>query len=38
MTEYLLILAGAVFVNNIVMVKIPGLCPFMVHPWLIKQC
>jgi len=29
MTEYLLILIGAVFVNNIVMVKILGLCPFM---------
>jgi electron transport complex protein RnfA len=29
MTEYLLILVGAVFVNNIVMVQILGLCPFM---------
>ena len=29
MIEYLLILVGAVFVNNIVMVKILGLCPFM---------
>ncbi len=29
MTEYLLILVGAVFVNNIVLVKILGLCPFM---------
>ncbi len=29
MTDYLLILLGAVFVNNIVMVKILGLCPFM---------
>ncbi len=29
MTNYLLILIGAVFVNNIVMVKILGLCPFM---------
>ena len=29
MTEYLLILVGAVFVKNIVMVKILGLCPFM---------
>ena len=29
MTEYLLILLSAVFVNNIVMVKILGLCPFM---------
>lgn len=38
MTEYLLILAGAVFVNNIMMVKILGLRPFMVLPWLIKQC
>ncbi len=29
MTGYLLILVSAVFVNNIVMVKILGLCPFM---------
>src|SRR3970282_271038 len=29
MTEYLLILVGTVLVNNIVMVKILGLCPFM---------
>ncbi|MBI5429110.1 MAG: electron transport complex subunit RsxA [Nitrosomonadales bacterium] len=29
MTEYLLILLATVFVNNIVMVKILGLCPFM---------
>jgi electron transport complex protein RnfA len=29
MTEYLLILVSAVFVNNIVMVKILGLCTFM---------
>ena len=29
MADYLLILIGAVFVNNIVMVKILGLCPFM---------
>ena len=29
MTEYILILLSAVFVNNIVMVKILGLCPFM---------
>jgi electron transport complex protein RnfA len=29
MTEYLLILVSTVFVNNIVMVKILGLCPFM---------
>ena len=29
MGDYLLILVGAVFVNNIVMVKILGLCPFM---------
>jgi electron transport complex protein RnfA len=29
MSEYLLILVGAVFVNNVVMVKILGLCPFM---------
>ena len=29
MTGYLLILISTVFVNNIVMVKILGLCPFM---------
>ena len=29
MTEYLLIIVSTVFVNNIVMVKILGLCPFM---------
>ena len=29
MTEYLLILVGTVLVNNIVLVKILGLCPFM---------
>jgi electron transport complex protein RnfA len=29
MAEYILILVSAVFVNNIVMVKILGLCPFM---------
>jgi Na+-translocating ferredoxin:NAD+ oxidoreductase subunit A len=29
MTGYLLILLSTVFVNNIVMVKILGLCPFM---------
>jgi electron transport complex protein RnfA len=29
MSEYLLILVGTVFVNNIVMTKILGLCPFM---------
>ncbi|HET7833357.1 MAG TPA: electron transport complex subunit RsxA [Gallionella sp.] len=29
MKEYILILLSAVFVNNIVMVKILGLCPFM---------
>lgn len=29
MQDYLLILIGTVFVNNIVMVKILGLCPFM---------
>ncbi len=29
MAEYLLILISTVFVNNIVMVKILGLCPFM---------
>jgi Na+-translocating ferredoxin:NAD+ oxidoreductase subunit A len=29
MTEYFLILISTVFVNNIVMVKILGLCPFM---------
>ncbi|MEQ1630441.1 MAG: electron transport complex subunit RsxA, partial [Gallionella sp.] len=27
MSEYLMILIGAVFVNNIVLVKILGLCP-----------
>jgi len=29
MAEYLLVLASAVFANNIVMVEILGLCPFM---------
>ncbi|HEX9179108.1 MAG TPA: electron transport complex subunit RsxA [Burkholderiales bacterium] len=29
MEQYLLILIGTVFVNNIVMVKVLGLCPFM---------
>ena len=29
MSEYFLIVIGTVFVNNIVMVKILGLCPFM---------
>ncbi|MDO8988345.1 MAG: electron transport complex subunit RsxA [Sideroxyarcus sp.] len=29
MTEYLLILVSTVLVNNIVMVKILGICPFM---------
>ena len=29
MANYLLILIGTVFVNNIVMVKILGLCPYM---------
>ncbi|BBJ00240.1 electron transport complex subunit A [Ferrigenium kumadai] len=29
MADYLLIVIGTVFVNNIVMVKILGLCPFM---------
>ncbi len=29
MQDYLLILLGTVFVNNIVMAKILGLCPFM---------
>ncbi|NNM70153.1 MAG: electron transport complex subunit RsxA [Gallionella sp.] len=29
MSEYLMILIGAVLVNNIVLVKILGLCPFM---------
>ena len=29
MTEYLLILVGAVFVNNIVLVKTVGMCRFM---------
>jgi len=30
MPEYLLLLIGTVFVNNIVLVKFLGLCPFMV--------
>jgi electron transport complex protein RnfA len=29
MTEYLLLVIGAVLVNNVVMVQILGLCPFM---------
>lgn len=29
MTHYLFIIIGAVFVNNVVLVKILGLCPFM---------
>ena len=29
MTHYLLILVGAVLVNNVVLVKMLGLCPFM---------
>ena len=29
MSEYLLLLVGTVFVNNIVLVKFLGLCPFM---------
>ncbi|KAB2840871.1 MAG: electron transport complex subunit RsxA [Burkholderiales bacterium] len=29
MTQYLLIVVGTVFVNNIVLVKILGLCPYM---------
>ncbi|NOT81824.1 MAG: electron transport complex subunit RsxA, partial [Gallionella sp.] len=29
MTDYLLLLVWAVFVNNVVMVQILGLCPFM---------
>jgi electron transport complex protein RnfA len=29
MTSYLLILVGAVLVNNVVLVRILGLCPFM---------
>ena len=29
MTEYLLILVSTIFVNNIVLVKFLGLCPFM---------
>lgn len=29
MTEYLLLFIGTVFVNNIVLVKFLGLCPFM---------
>ena len=30
MTHYLFIIIGAVLVNNVVLVKILGLCPFMV--------
>ena len=29
MTHYLFIIVGAVLVNNVVLVKILGLCPFM---------
>jgi electron transport complex protein RnfA len=29
MTSYLFILLGAVLVNNVVLVRILGLCPFM---------
>ncbi|WP_352260072.1 Rnf-Nqr domain containing protein, partial [Psychrobacter sp. TB55-MNA-CIBAN-0194] len=29
MTEYLLLLIGTVLVNNFVLVKFLGLCPFM---------
>lgn len=29
MQEYILLVMGAVFVNNIVLVKVLGLCPFM---------
>ena len=29
MTHYLFIIIGAVLVNNVVLVKILGLCPFM---------
>jgi electron transport complex protein RnfA len=29
MTSYLFIIVGAVFVNNVVLVRILGLCPFM---------
>ena len=29
MSEYLLLLVGTIFVNNIVLVKFLGLCPFM---------
>lgn len=29
MEEYILLLVGTVFVNNIVLVKVLGLCPFM---------
>ncbi|MFZ6044359.1 hypothetical protein ACOV11_28195, partial [Vibrio natriegens] len=29
MTEYLLLLVGTVLVNNFVLVKFLGLCPFM---------
>jgi len=36
MTHYPFILIGTVLVNNIVMVKIFGLCPFMGFPGLVK--
>jgi electron transport complex protein RnfA len=29
MTEYLLLILGAALVNNVVLVKFLGLCPFM---------
>ena len=29
MTEYLLLILGTVLVNNVVLVKFLGLCPFM---------
>jgi Na+-translocating ferredoxin:NAD+ oxidoreductase RnfA subunit len=29
MTEYLLLLVGTVLINNFVLVKFLGLCPFM---------
>ena len=30
MTHYIFIIIGAVLVNNVVLVKVLGLCPFMV--------
>ena len=37
MTNFLFILIGTVLVNNIVMVKIFGPCPFMGFTGLVKK-